>query len=209
MVQGPGMPGPYAWHVRCNVRCMHTRKPLRLRHFDYRTSGAYFVTLCASDRTRTGRERFGNIRPATQDSNSHVFVPNDVGEIVCDCWIDVPGHFAAVMVDEFALLPDHFHAILFIKGTCDPPWVRVSKTHHGTTWVDAGTDEREAAFRPDPSPTLSTVIGSFKSATSRLSASVRPAGRLWQRGFHDRVVRNQIELDSYRRYIATNVAHHV
>jgi hypothetical protein len=164
---------------------VQTRKPLRLRHFDYRKSGAYFVTLCSSDRTRTGRERFGNIRPAAWDANSPVFVPNEIGEIVCDCWIDVPGHFSAVMVDEFALLPDHFHAILFIKGATnhlshgfvEPPWLRVGKTHNGTAWV-AGTDEREAAFRPDPPPTLSTVIGSFKSATSRMSASLRPAGRL-------------------------------
>jgi putative transposase len=193
------------------------RKALRLRHFDYSKSGAYFVTLCASDRLRTGRERFGNIRPAAWDCNSLVFVPNDVGEIVCDCWIDVPGHFSAVMVDEFALLPDHFHAILFIKGTenhlshgfVDPSWLRVGETHNGTAWVDARTDEREAAFRPDSQLTLSTVIGSFKSATSRISASMRPAGRLWQRGFHDRVVRDQIELDAYRRYIKANVAHHV
>ena len=189
---------------------------MRLRHFDYRQSGAYFVTLCSSDRTRTGRERFGNIHPAAWDSNSLVFVPNEVGEIVCDCWIEVPGHFSAVMVDEFALLPDHFHAILFIEGTAnhlshgfvEPPWLRVRKTRKGTAWVDARTDEREGAFRPDPPPTLSTVIGSFKSASSRLSAPVRPAGRLWQRGFYDRVVRDQIELDSYRRYIAANVAHH-
>ena len=195
---------------------MHTRKALRLRHFNYRKSGAYFVTLCSEDRLRTGRERFGNIRPAARDSNSLVFVPNAVGEIVQGCWTDVPNHSSAVMVDEFALLPDHFHAILFIKGPAhhlphgfvNPPWLRVSETRNRTPWVDVRTDEGDAALRPDPPPTLSTVIGSFKSATSRMSASVRPAGRLWQRGFHDRIVRDQIELDSYRRYIATSIAHH-
>jgi REP element-mobilizing transposase RayT len=46
---------------------------------------------------------------------------------------------------------------------------------------------------------LSTVVGLFKSRTSR-SAGLP----LWQRSYHDRVIRNDRELVAYREYIETN-----
>jgi REP element-mobilizing transposase RayT len=47
---------------------------------------------------------------------------------------------------------------------------------------------------------LSTVVGTFKAAVTRTT------GRrgLWQRGFHDHVIRDEADLDRVRRYIAEN-----
>lgn len=143
-------------------------------------------------------------------------MPNDVGEIVTDCWIDIPGHFSTVMIDEFALLPDHFHGIVLIEhqhpGTAirfsPPVWMRVAATHTDSAWVVSGTSTSDPAVHDAGSPSLSVIIGSFKSAVSRISAPVRPPGKLWQRGFHDRIIRDQAELDVYRKYIATNVQRH-
>ena len=190
---------------------------MRLRRFDYRRAGAYFVTICGAGRSRAERARFGSIRAADSSQTQPVFVPNDVGEIVTDCWIDVPGHFSTVMIDEFALLPDHFHGIVFIKnqnigtafGFAPPGWMRVGATHADSDeeLSDPSTSDRPVQATPC-SPSLSVIIGSFKSAVSRISAPARPPGKLWQRGFHDRIIRDQVELDAYRKYIATNVQRH-
>jgi len=53
---------------------------------------------------------------------------------------------------------------------------------------------------------LSTIVGSFKSASSRLINTLRgtPGAPLWQRGFYDHVVRNDDDLARIREYIATN-----
>jgi putative transposase len=60
---------------------------------------------------------------------------------------------------------------------------------HGIVWLT----------RAGHAPPLQTVIGSFKSGVSR------GAGRpVWQRSFHDRVIRNEGELDAYRDYVAAN-----
>jgi putative transposase len=48
-------------------------------------------------------------------------------------------------------------------------------------------------------PPLHLVIGSFKSATSRLAGR-----RLWQRSYYDRVIRNETELHELRKYIGEN-----
>lgn len=55
-------------------------------------------------------------------------------------------------------------------------------------------------LRGDDGRSLSTVVGLFKAAASR------DVGRrgMWQRGFHDHVVRDERDLDRVREYIATN-----
>jgi len=60
---------------------------------------------------------------------------------------------------------------------------------------------------------LSDVVERFKSLTTkRYGEGVRAEGwtpydgHLWQRGYYDRVVRNERELDRFRRYIDANPA---
>lgn len=60
---------------------------------------------------------------------------------------------------------------------------------HGILWLDrAGQD-----------PPLPTVVGLFKSGASRKVG--RP---IWQRSFHDRVIRGDEELTAIRQYIIEN-----
>jgi putative transposase len=53
---------------------------------------------------------------------------------------------------------------------------------------------------------LSAVIGAFKSQSTNAahSAGVLADAKLWQRGFHDHVVRDEAGLDRLREYIANN-----
>jgi len=52
-------------------------------------------------------------------------------------------------------------------------------------------------------PTLSMAIGSFKSAVAREVNLLRdtPVSLVWQRGFYDRVIRDEADLDRVRCYI--------
>jgi REP element-mobilizing transposase RayT len=60
---------------------------------------------------------------------------------------------------------------------------------HGIVWL----------ARAGHAPPLPAVIGSFKAAASRTAG--RP---LWQRSFHDRVIRDESELRAFRQYVADN-----
>jgi putative transposase len=53
--------------------------------------------------------------------------------------------------------------------------------------------------RAGHAPPLQVVVGSFKSAVSRIVAEP-----IWQRSFHDRVIRDEDELEAFRQYIADN-----
>jgi len=38
-----------------------------------------------------------------------------VGEIVKGCWEEIPNHFSNATIDEYMIMPDHLHGILFLK----------------------------------------------------------------------------------------------
>jgi REP element-mobilizing transposase RayT len=46
---------------------------------------------------------------------------------------------------------------------------------------------------------LGVIVGTFKAASSRAARK-----SLWQRRFHDHVVRDETDLDRVREYVATN-----
>ena len=99
----------------------------------------------------------------------------------------------ALQLDAFVVMPNHLHGILRLKGRTRD---REVVTQVGVT--------RASLSRPPRS--LGSFVAGFKAAvSSRVShLSPQPSFPLWQRGYHDRIVRDERSLDAYRRYIALN-----
>lgn len=78
----------------------HHRRSIRLREYDYGSPGAYFVTICTQ-----GRE----------------CVLNDpvVRGIIRDVWNALPKWFPTIEQDEFVVMPNHVHFILWIRPSND------------------------------------------------------------------------------------------
>ena len=53
---------------------------------------------------------------------------------------------------------------------------------------------------------LGRLIGAFKTVSTKRVNDLRdtPGVQLWQRNYHERVIRNSLALDALRRYIANN-----
>jgi hypothetical protein len=53
---------------------------------------------------------------------------------------------------------------------------------------------------------LGSIIAQFKATTTRIINETRgtPGQTVWQRNYHDRIIRNEVELDKTRRYIRNN-----
>lgn len=82
----------------------HDRQSIRLPTHDYSRAGAYFVTMCAFERECL----FGKIR----DSN---MILNECGRIVADEWMRSPTIRTEIALDEWVIMPDHFHGIVWIR----------------------------------------------------------------------------------------------
>jgi REP element-mobilizing transposase RayT len=155
------------------------RKHVRLPNFDYSQPGVYFVTSCSSGR----RCIFGDVVDGQVQLSG-------LGALVRDRWLQIPLHHPGVETDAFVVMPNHIHGVLRIV---EP----------------SGTDgiARPRAGGPTPR-SIGTIVGSFKAGvTRRHRRSGGPASSpIWQRGYHDHVIRIDHALDRVRQYIAANPA---
>ena len=159
---------------------LRRRKSMRLQGYDYAQPGAYFVTLCTQDRACI----FGEIVGSQMRSNT-------MGHIVADCWQAIPSHFQTVELDAWVAMPNHFHGIVWITD------VPVGAPHAAPLHAS-----------PPPRRPLGTIVGSFKSATARRINTLRgtPGMPVWQRNYHERIVRSHASLNDIREYIHVNPA---
>ena len=88
----------------------HHRCSIRLKGYDYTQAGAYFVTFVAHDRECL----FGEVVDG-------VMWLNAFGEIVRDEWFRTAVVRPYVMLDpdEFVVMPNHVHGIIWIVGAGD------------------------------------------------------------------------------------------
>jgi REP element-mobilizing transposase RayT len=157
----------------------HGKAP-RYRGFDYRSAGWYFVTLVTLDRQRIfGSVTRGELRLSR------------AGRLCGEEWrkaVDLRPH---MKLGRFVVMPDHLHALVALR----PGLISLG----GDRLVPAGSLTRAPR-------SLGAMIACFKaSLTSRLNAVSGTDGRrIWQRGYHDRVVRDDRELSAIDRYIRDN-----
>jgi putative transposase len=85
---------------------MLKRKPIRLSDYDYSKPGAYYVTICVHD-------RFENCNILGEISDGIVNL-NQYGKIVNDQWLWLFKHYNYIKIDEYIVMPDHFHGIIHI-----------------------------------------------------------------------------------------------
>ena len=166
----------------------HHRRSVRLNGYDYSGPGAYYVTICAWNRECI----FGEIMDGKMQLN-------EFGNIVQKEWLNT-GHIRPnIELDEFVIMPNHFHGILVINHRLNQP--RLDASHRGVLQY-APTN---AGLR-SPSQTIGAVIRGFKSAATKSINLLRnTAGRpVWQRNYFERVIRNEKDLFRIREYIHFN-----
>ncbi len=151
-----------------------SRKTIRLKEWDYSTSGAYFVTICAYKK-------------------ECIFEDTVLVSIIKEQWQRLPNKFSCIELDEFVMMPNHIHCILWINNV-------------GATLAVA-QDKRAGA---SPAPTLGNIVGAFKSIVSNeylkwiKQNSLERPGVLWQRNYYEHIIRNEEELNRIRHYIQEN-----
>ncbi|MGE5582349.1 MAG: transposase [Bacillota bacterium] len=152
---------------------IHHRRSLRLQGYDYSRAGWYFITLCVQDRLRL----FGEI------SNGEMIL-NDMGQIVSDCWLDLPNHYKNVVLDESVIMPNHFHGIVVFTVTVGA----VGSVDRVDTAVDGDGNVcpddfvgaihesplRESPLRESPLREPSVRKPSLQETTQRLNTSKQP-----------------------------------
>ena len=152
----------------------------RLPYHDYSSAGLYFVTINALNH----RNLFGSIMGETVHRS-------ELGELVDECWQDIPAHFPRVELDYYQIMPNHFHGILLLTGDGNS-----GSTVAGSLRTPGGLQ----------AGSLSIIINSFKGAVTYRARSRGLSSKVWQPRFHDHVIRSERALEEIRYYIVNNPA---
>ena len=84
---------------------IHHRKSIRLKGYDYSQAGFYFVTICCQHRACL----FGGIVDGAM-------ILNDAGKMVINEWLKLKKRFKNIELQEYVVMPNHFHGIVEIVG---------------------------------------------------------------------------------------------
>jgi putative transposase len=176
----------------------HERKPNRARGYDYATPGAYFITACTRNRV-----------PLFGDIVDGVMTLNEFGWIVAEAWKDLPQHYPHIILDDFVIMPNHIHGIIWLHRFYDD-----GITQNDANCVGTGlrpvltTDLTELSPPDDPilRHGLPEIMRAFKSFSARRINQLRnrTAVSVWQRSYWDRIIRDQGEFSHIQDYIRTN-----
>ena len=159
------------------------RKSTRLKKFDYSSVGAYFVTICIRDRKQILSDIVRTPVTATVAVGEGLAPPEysvrlkPCGEVAKEQLQFIENRFPSVTVEDFVIMPDHIHAIVFLHGK---------------------------AGGASPSPTLNDVICAFKSLTSRICKQQYDIEKMFQRSFAEHIVRDREDYEIRRKYICEN-----
>jgi len=151
------------------------KKSIRLQNYDYAQNGLYFVTIC----TKNSSYLFGRIENGKMNLNS-------AGQMIERIWSEIPRFYDGFVLHEFVVMPNHFHGVIEI--------VLTSKIRTTTGRLS-----------------LQDVIHRFKTLTTRkYIAGVYNENwesfqkQLWQRSYHEHVIRNEKSYDKIVEYVQTN-----
>ena len=159
----------------------------RLQSWDYGWSGAYFITIC----TQHKKHYFGDIT----DNKMQL---TQVGVLADIFMVEIKHHAENIELGGYVVMPNHVHAILIIA---DIPNRRDKACLVSTTAM--GQSIGQQRFQNQGKNTISSIIGSYKSAVTR---HARRLGYdfAWQSRFYDHIIRNEKSFNQINEYITTN-----
>ena len=197
--------------MKCDPQ-KHRRRSIRLKGYDYSRSGMYFVTIVAQDRECL----FGNIVDGK-------ILLNEAGQMVEKWYVELENKFPDIHCDAYAIMPNHFHAIIQNVGAGIGKGVGTGvgadvgadlRVCHANELELVGADRCVCPIKESGehkgSP-LQKIVQWFKTmTTNEYIRGVKQRGwkpfhgKLWQRNYWEHIIRDDEELNRIREYIGNN-----
>ncbi len=152
------------------------RKPTRLKGYDYSTTGAYFVTVCVKDKKQILGEIVGG-----GDFDAPQMMLSYYGRILDRYIVLMDKKYDYISVDKYVIMPNHIHLILNI------------------------TDDRSRRNgSSEIAEPYNNEISKFVSLLKRY-CNREYGNNIWQRSFHDHIIRDEKDYRKIWGYIDSNV----
>ena len=132
---------------------------------------------------------FGEIQNGIMQANTY-------GNLVLEEWQKSAAIRNEIELDEFVLMPNHIHAIIFIHSSGE-------RLFADQLLDDQSSTKPNKHLKPK---SLGALVAGFKSSvTAKINTQRNSPGQaIWQRNYYDRVLRDESELLRAREYIINN-----
>lgn len=172
------------------------RHAFRASWHDY-GGGIYFVTICTHEK----QHLFGNISDGIMNLS-------EPGLIARDCIMSLPSHNDMTEIWNHVVMPNHVHMVISVGAryiapsqseVISPPSPNLGclkPPKYGEECVDYHHNSR-----------LAVIIGTYKAAVTRMTRarSIAPLQHIWQRSFHEHIIRDRRAYENIMNYIDNNV----
>ena len=172
---------------------LHHRQSIRLKGYDYSQSGSYFITICARERECI----FGEIKEGKT-------ILSHLGQLVEQEWLALPHRFPHIDLDEYVVMPNHFHGIIHIVGA------GLASAQIASAQIEEPQSTPEQLDTAPHISTLGDIICAFKSLVFKRhydlirNNHLDEVAKCWQRNYWERIIRNHQEYNNIQNYIITN-----
>jgi putative transposase len=172
----------------------------RAKWWNYDNHGDYFITIC----TKNKDHLFGQVK------NGEMIL-NEYGQIVLDCWLDLPYHYDNIILGEFQIMPNHIHCIVGVNDSKSDhvemgfkPACKTNDSRDNIADNFTNNTANENSIKKDHG--VFEFIRALKSFSSRRINEKRNSKGVtnWQERFHDHIIRNEAEYERIRNYIINN-----
>lgn len=156
------------------------RKSIRLKNYDYRSAGYYFITI----RTDKKRPFFGKI-------TDNEIKLNVAGKIAQKFWMEIPEHYQFAKLDQFIIMPNHIHGILIIeRNDLNPRAQNIAPLQDQTPESMSGS--------------VGAIVRGYKIGASKWFRQNLGIKNVWQRNYYEHIIRKEESLLKIQEYIANN-----
>ncbi len=150
------------------------RKSTRMPSWDYATAATYFVTACTHGR----KPLFGKIEYDKEGSANQAFLmPTAIGAICLEEIDRLAQTDRHGKIIASVVMPNHVHILLEVQ--------------------DAERSEQ-------PTESLTSIVARLKRGVTHRARKESPEVKIWQRGFHDHIVRSDADFARIYEYIENN-----
>lgn len=176
---------------------------IRLKGYDYSAEGVYFITIV----TKYRAHHFGSVIESEMKLSA-------AGQMVANEWHKTATIRDRVVLGEWVVMPNHFHALIGLKPKID------TDSSHASPEIMPGSKEsldrcdlsiREKAFNLNyknsfgpQRDNIASIIRGFKGACTRQIRNSVTSDFSWHTGYYDHIVLNQEALDRIEKYIYEN-----
>jgi putative transposase len=141
---------------------------------------------------------------------------NEIGHMARTIWNELPSKYPGIDIDESVIMPNHIHGIIMITThvvgagpracpECKQPRPN-SNARNNADCIPTQTGHPQGG-----APTLPDIVHRYKSFTTseyrtnvvKLNWPLFP-GKLWQRNYYERIIRNESEMNRIRQYVIDN-----